>query len=600
MTYPPPARLSPHAFTGAAHALASAALVLLALAWLDPALPWPPSTWTAEGFARLLLNAIPGLALLLLLLAITRRLWLAAGLVLVAVWALYAANVAKLSQLGTPLIPADLRLLIDLGPSLQLFRHYVRFDGTAGLEVAAALLASAFLFRAVRPTITKHRARHLFIVGVFAALTLVRGAPPWRWLYDADRLGFQPWSITDSVARVGLIGTLLLYEWDYGARDVPKGDIDAAKELLRAHAPALEARFAAIGTDEPPDIIVVQSESFFDPARMREVADGQYLDAFHRWAGGAESGNLVVPSFGGGTIRTEFEVLTGAPLGSLEGVQYPWLEIDRRELEALPRTLARQGYRTLAIHPNAGAFWNRTRTYPALGFDRFIDGDAFPEETVVGLFPGDAALTDRILAELDDDGPPQLVFAVSMEAHGPFDWRPNLDEDRLAAIPLPEALDEGGRYWLRNYLYLLGDADRSLDRLATALAKRGRRSVLLFYGDHLPALPPVYAQLGFDDDGEAEHQPVPWLLFDTASSHAKHLDTQAWLLPAILLNEAGVADASYFTILDVLRTELDLDRHPEAIEEIPGLRALARLSLRGELDAVLADVLSTAPSNTGG
>jgi phosphoglycerol transferase MdoB-like AlkP superfamily enzyme len=585
----PSADARPSPFIGLAQGLGAAAIVLIALAWLDPALPWPPSAWTLDGIVRLILNAVPALAVLLVLLAVTRRLWLAAWFVVVALWALYAANVAKLEMLETPLIPADLRMLSDVVPSVRLLSHYVHFDGVVGAELAAAVLCSWLLYRAARPTIASGRRRLLVgLLGALAAISLAEGAPPWRWLYDANRLGFEPWSIGDSVARTGLIGSLLLYQWDYGGRDVPPGDPDSAEELLQRHATALEQRFAAVDGDLP-DIVVVQSESFFDPSKLRGVAKGQYLHGFERVAAQARSGELVVPTFGGGTIRTEFEVLTGAPLRSLDGVQYPWIELDRRDFTALPRVLARHGYRTLAIHPNAGAFWNRTRAYPALGFERFIDGAAFADDAIVGLFTGDAALTDRILAELDADGPPQFIFAVSMEAHGPFDWRPGLDADRLAALPLPEGLDEGGQYWMRNYLYLLDDADRELDRLATALAKRSRRTLLLFYGDHLPSLPPVYAQLGFDDDGKAEKQTVPWLLFDTAlaSAFRRELDTQAWLLPAILLDEAGIGGASYFSALDALRTEMDLDTNASAIDDTPGLVALARLSLRGEADAIL-------------
>src|SRR5262245_21581160 len=41
--------------------------------------------------------------------------------------------------------------------------------------------------------------------------------------------------------------------------------------------------------------------------------------------------------------------------------------------------------------------------------------------------------------------------------------------------------------------------------------------ILLVYGDHLPALNPVYAQLGFRDERRPEEQPVPWLLVDNRS-----------------------------------------------------------------------------------
>ena len=101
-----------------------------------------------------------------------------------------------------------------------------------------------------------------------------------------------------------------------------------------------------------------------------------------------------------------------------------------------------------------------------------------------------------------------------MENHGPFDWRPGLDQERLASLPLPAGLEEGGKYWLRNYLYLLEDADHELGRLAEALQHRKRRTLLLFYGDHLPALPPVYEEIGFADGKGPKSQPVPWLLID--------------------------------------------------------------------------------------
>jgi phosphoglycerol transferase MdoB-like AlkP superfamily enzyme len=161
-------------------------------------------------------------------------------------------------------------------------------------------------------------------------------------------------------------------------------------------------------------------------------------------------------------------------------VQYPWLELDRETYPGLVRVLNRHGYRSVAIHPNAAAFWNRARAYPALGFSRFVDGASFAKDRIVGLFTSDAALTDRVLDELADDGPPQFVFAISMENHGPFDWRPGLDPQRLATLPMPEQLDAGARLWLGNYLYLLDDADRELARLADSLAKRKRRTLLRF------------------------------------------------------------------------------------------------------------------------
>ncbi|MFT3790209.1 MAG: LTA synthase family protein [Rudaea sp.] len=543
------------------------------------------------------LNALPVVALGALLLALTRRLLLSSWLALLPLTALYAANAAKVAQLQTPLLPADFRILGNLAPVVRLFSQYLHV-GVPVLALVAALAGVTVLLVRERRVLRMTPALRIGIgaCALLTAATLFSGASPWRKLFDAERFGFTPWSLSQSVGRAGLVGSLLLYHWEVGSGDVPPADEAAAIALLQEHAPAIQARLAAMGVaNDLPDIVVVQSESLFDPARLNDVATGRWLRELYRLREHATGGDLSVPTFGGGTIRTEFEVLTGAPLASLGGVQYPWVEIDRARMPGLAATLARHGYRTTAIHPNSAAFWNRGHAYPALGFDRFVDESAFAPERIVGLFESDAALTDRILAELADDGAPQFVFAISMEAHGPFDWRPGLDAQRLAALPVPERLDDGGKYWFRNYLYLIDDADRELGRLADALAKRERRTLLLFYGDHLPALPPVYFQLGFEDGRAPEAQPVPWLLIDPASPYPRHVDTHSWMLPVRLLAAAGIDDDPYFAVLDALDDDLD-GADPLDDDARAGVDALARLHLRGELPAVIEDALGVSLS----
>lgn len=573
-----------------ARVFACALVILLAVGQLDPGIDLY-SLPQHDIVQRLALNALPALTMFGLLLALTRRALLSSWLVLLVLAGLYAANDAKLGALQTPLLPADLRFLAEPGPALQLFSKYLHVGlGRLVLIGIAAALTLALVREPRLRLLESWRAPVLGAVALAAGIGLVAGSTPWRRMYQTTELAFQPWALGESVARTGLIGSLLVYHWQISGNGVPPADRDAALALLRAHAPALRnAMAAAPAAGTAPDIVVVQSESLFDPARLRNVLSDRWLRQYHRLARRASYGDLIVPTYAGGTIRTEFEVLTGAPLGSLGGVQYPWVELGADEYPGLARTLGAQGYRTVAIHPNAAAFWNRDRAYPALGFERFVDGAAFANSDIVGLFVGDAALTDRIVAELAGDGPPQFVFAISMENHGPFDWRPGLDPARYAALPMPEGLDEGGRAWFGNYLYLLDDADRELGRLAEALMKRKRHTLLLFYGDHLPDLAPVYHQLGFDDGREAKEQPVPWLLLDNRNKRMRHhADTHSWALPSLLLDAAGVADRSYFTVLSAL---LDDDLDPDDDASAAGLAALARLHLRGELDPAVDEAL---------
>lgn len=574
-----------------------ALLVLLLIARLDPGIDLTGPALRAS-VDMLLLNVLPALAAFGLLLALTRRLLLSSWLLLLTLGGLYAANSAKLDTLQTPLLPSDLLFIATPGPALRLFVQYLHVETLHWLALALGVAITTLLVRE-RPlgVLRGWRAPLLGLLALVASVSLVIGSPPWRRVYQSAEMGFQPWSLSDSAAHTGLLGSLLLYHWNIGGGAVPSADRAAAVALLQAHAPELRAGLAASApATDYPDIVVVQSESLFDPARLQGVLTGRYLREYHRLAKTASAGDLRVPTFAGGTIRTEFEVLTGAPLVSLGGVQYPWLELDRTEYPGLARVLDDHGYSSVAIHPNSSAFWNRAATYPTLGFDRFIDGESFPKDRIVGLFTSDAAMTDRILDELADDGPPQFVFAISMENHGPFDWRPGLDHDRLAALQMPEKLEAGGRLWLGNYLYLLDDADQQLGRLADTLAKRKRRTLLLFYGDHLPGLAPVYDQLGFDDGGDAKSQPVPWLLIDSADPRPHRLDTHSWMLPALLLRAAGIDDGAYFNVLATFARDPGFKPHEPA--NAAGIDALARLQLRGELAPVLDQSLGMAQSTT--
>jgi len=577
-----------------------ALLLVLLVAHLDPGIDLARAAAPLPTVRLLLLNALPALAAFALLLALSRRLLLSTWLTLLALVALYGANAAKLGALQMPLLPADLRFLAEPGPAARLFVQYLHVDAWHALLGAVAVATTLALCRERRlGVLAGWRRAATGGAAIAIGASLMAGAAPWRSVYGDAAHGFQPWALDRSAASTGLIGGLLVYHWEIGGGDVPPADRAAAIALLAAHAPELRAGLAhATSTETLPDIVVVQSESLFDPARLRNVLSGRFLRGYHALARRATAGDLGVPTFGGGTIRTEFEVLTGAPLASLGGVQYPWLELDRDTYPGLARVLDAHGYRSVAVHPNAAAFWNRAQAYPALGFERFVDATSFPTDRVVGLFTSDAALTDRVLAELADDGPPQFVFAISMANHGPFDWRPGRDPRRLAALPLPEQLDAGARPWLAHYLYLLDDADHELARLADALAQRKRRTLLLFYGDHLPDLGPTYAELGFDDGREAKQQPVPWLLYDSADAHARRLDARAWMLPGLLLQAADIHDGAWFDVLATLARSQDFD--PDDPDEAAGLDALARLQLRGELEPLLDDALDLGLAATAG
>ena len=331
--------------------------------------------------------------------------------------------------------------------------------------------------------------------------------------------------------------------------------------------------------------MVIQSESFFDTTIMRGYEQSNFAPNLRRLAAHGISGALHVPTFGGGTIRTEFEVLTGLSLRYFENLQFPYLQMSHKAVPSLVRALNAHGYETTALHGNDPAFWNRTTAFKSLGFSRFVSQASFPTHAPTdGKYMADSAMTDQIMRQLKDSGPPQFIFAISIEAHGPYDVEPANRAER-DAIPVPDGIAGTDKQELQTYLYHLQHADAELGRLVTWLAQRQRPSLVLFYGDHLPALSSSYEVTGFVDDKDMLSQAGTWLLVDPHyQGQPLHEDTAAWLLPGRLLAQAGIHDDAYFALTGLVGPQL------AALTEAPGATPPDEDSEQRKLDDAMASV----------
>ena len=249
---------------------------------------------------------------------------------------------------------------------------------------------------------------------------------------------------------------------------------------------------------ELPDIVVVQSESFFDPRRTFPGIRDDLLAHFDQARAEANlHGQLSVPAWGANTMRPEFSFLTGISPASLGIHRFnPYRQVALQPIRALPAVLREAGYRTTCIHPHPARFFRRDRAFPNLGFERFMDIREFRNAKKCGPYIGDEAVTDKVLEELSQANGPVFLFAITMENHGPLHLEKVTSEDAeqfFTKVPPPSCND------LHVYLRHLRNADQQLGRIRNALRARSRPYVLVFYGEHLPSMPGVYEALGAPD-----------------------------------------------------------------------------------------------------
>lgn len=564
--------------SGVATAILTLAAATALVWYLDGG--FQPDQPAAGDLALALLNALPLALLALLLLALTRRPFLSGWGALLFGLLLYHVNALKTHYLATPLLPTDFQLVGQIAAGNGVLLHYLPSDSTQRLLYAAiAIITVVALLLPVRLSMRPLTRVALGSVVALVSASLLAGMAPWQTLYSQEKYDFQPWAPVHSAESSGLLASLLMQHWAVPA-SIPSPAADKAADLLlriEHHAGIRLDDPAAAPVGELPDIVVVQSESLFDPSRLNGIAPETTLPQLRRLSTRAMHGNLWVPTYGGGTIRTEFEALTGIALRYFPQQHYPYYGMVTPQTPSLPGILASYGYRTIAVHPNSGDFWNRASTFATLGFQQFDDSAAFTDAPLAGYFTSDEALVDHVLARLDNGPGPTFLFAITMENHGPY-GDTGLGEESGDVIDVPATLDPVLARSLRDYLFHVRNADRSLGRLADALMKRDRRTLLLFYGDHLPALAEVYDALGFRDEDGRGNQPVPWLLLDTATSESRSEDTAAYFLPAHLLRMAGI-ELPYFHALEVVQAETTFDatHAPAGDPELGDLMGMRRL-----------------------
>jgi phosphoglycerol transferase MdoB-like AlkP superfamily enzyme len=132
---------------------------------------------------------------------------------------------------------------------------------------------------------------------------------------------------------------------------VPEPNRPFVRSFAEEHADGLHARSRRTVPAELPDIVVVQSEAFFDPGVLKGIDYGQYIPNFERLAGKGISGELKTPTLGGGTIRTEFETLTGYPVQAFPSAPFPYYGLAAGWMPTVPRRLEELGYSAQLFHP---------------------------------------------------------------------------------------------------------------------------------------------------------------------------------------------------------------------------------------------------------
>lgn len=426
--------------------------------------------------------------------------------------ALGFANRTKLLLRHDPLVPWDLLLGGEVVGIARSFgtNAILAVVGGIVLYILAAILF-AFVIRSEK---INWKIRVMGAVATLA-LPLILNAPLYSNPAVTNRLKVygELWNQLDQFNSRGFVFSFINA---FNTNRVMRPEGYDPNEVLRAIRKSDTSGWARLEGQQHPHIIMIMSEAFSDISLSPNFNFDDFEDPLENWQELKTEGiygQAIVSVHGGGTAQTEFDVLTALNSRQFAGVPFAFRMITD-EFESMASILNALGYRSEFMHPGFNWFYNRQNVYRHLGFSRLMFRDEFEGAYMRSGYISEYATISRLIEmfaehRAERPGIPYFNFTVTIQNHGPyvdkyrwcgFDEVPNFATD----LPLSD-VDINA---LSNYFHGLKDADRQLRRLTDYLNAQDEPVVLVYFGDHLPALgitiydtilPNVYEPGSFED-----------------------------------------------------------------------------------------------------
>ncbi len=462
-------------------------------------------------------------ALMASLAAITWRPFFSIGISFAAFSILSYIQMEKYRLRGVPLLPEDFLLAGNAGEVAQFadqdsimrlaFGVIFILVGSALLEHCARRVMGRNTHQGPwwkRYSLIPHATLSLVALAMLSmVVTPILDRKNYEWI--EEELNFGEWNQTDDYKNNGFI---LGFIHNLGRLEVeePEG---YSEERLRKIAEKYQAIRAADSdrvplTEIADNVIVILDETFYDPAlftKFHSHSGGDVTPNLHRIFRNYPSGYMYSTEYGGGTANVEFAVFSG--LSNYWAGLLPYSNsIPRLDKRLSVASWARDyGFNTTAIHAYDGSMYKRNLVYPRFGFNSFIDADKmkYTEHDASSEYINDQSVFKEILDILKDSDRPQMIGAVTMMNHMPY------DSAKYPTLTFRVQNDSDTRIFAANY-QSLHEADKYLGEFLDELDELDERTVVLWFGDHAASILNLY-HLSDDKQERDLAQLTPYFIY---------------------------------------------------------------------------------------
>ncbi len=173
-----------------------------------------------------------------------------------------------------------------------------------------------------------------------------------------------------------------------------------------------------------------------------------------------------------GSANTDFMMMTGLDMNCRQNRQiiyFKYAPTIYEKIETLPQRLKAKGYQTLFLHGFEKQFFNRSKHYAAMGFDKTVFLEDFPAQIKRGMW----GISDVNVLKggliLNKKYPKTFTFIITAAMHPPY-------QSNLTNKPYPNPMTEQ-----ESYLNAAAELDIALSVFNQHLPDD---SLVILYGDH--------------------------------------------------------------------------------------------------------------------
>lgn len=497
----------------------------------------------------LALNLFPVAAVVLLLYFCIGNVFYSASVASLLCNLLSYANLLKIDGRDDPLTPTDVALwreALNATGEYRLNMHWAFVAVIVGMAVAFWVLGVCF--KSSRPRGWIRALAGASVCGLFLLSML--------YVYPDDDLysGTPVESESNITVVFNTRGFNYCFLHNFNLYPVEKPEGYSARQVEQwietdrqsAQTPAVQ-----------PNVIMIMCEAFSDLSAEDMFAyapEDDPLRGFRAVAGSdrAVSGHIVVSNISAGTANTEFDVLTGMQTNMISDTATSAFRVIRRDTPSLPRVFSGSGYNTFFLHPGYDWFYNRANVYRFLGISDQVFSDAFDENDYKGTMISDAAFLEKLKtcfeARTAGTDAPLFTYGVTIQNHQAYYY--GKFGDTPEDVPLHTTVSPATMEPIAVYLEGVRDSSDMLLALSEYLDTVSEPTVLVFFGDHRPALGTnlsAYQELGLSmgDSGDPQRSihtyETPYVIWMN-EAYAETIDVPARIAALALPENRCISD----------------------------------------------------------